>query len=66
MKYESDIMKAMHQEAVAMYKIGGITEERMQEYDELCLKNPKIKKQSSPVNNDKNSVKLKIAGHATA
>jgi len=66
MKYESKILKEMHQEAIEMYKLGGITEARMHEYDELCLKNPKIKKQASSVYVDDNSVKIKIANHATA
>jgi len=66
MKYRSEACEALYEHAVELYKIGGISEERMREYDELCLKNPKTKKQASPVNNDNNSVKLKIAGHATA
>jgi len=65
MKYESKILKEMHVEAMEMYKLGGITEARMREYDEMCLKNPKTKKQISPVCDDDNSLKIKIAGHAT-
>jgi hypothetical protein len=48
MKYESEILKVMHQDAKEMYKIGAITEARMREYDELCLANPKTKNKSSP------------------
>ena len=44
MKYKSDIFKAIHQDAVEMFNIGGITEASMREYDEMCLKNPKTKK----------------------
>ena len=65
MKYKSDIFKVIHQDAVEMYKIGGITEVSMREYDEMCLKNPKIKKQRSPVYTGDNSGKIKITNHAT-
>jgi len=64
MKYKSEACEALYEHAVELYKIGAITEERMREYDELCLKNPKTKKQASVCND--NNVKLKIAGHATA
>jgi len=46
MKYESEILKVMHQEAIEMYKIGVITEARMREYDEMCLLNPKTEKKT--------------------
>ena len=66
MKYKSDIFKVIHQDAVEMYKIGGITEASLCEYDEMCLKNPKIKKQVSPVYTNNDSTDIKITGHATA
>jgi DNA-binding transcriptional regulator YiaG len=66
MKYNSEIQKAMHQEAVEMYKIGVITEARMREYDEMCLSNPKKEKKSSSVYTDDTSVKHKQMSHATA
>jgi len=65
MKYKSDIFKVIHQDAVEMYKIGGITEASLREYDEMCLKNPKTKKQTASVYADDNSAKIKIASHAT-
>lgn len=37
MKYKSEIFKTIHQDAVADYKIGAISEERMREYDNMCL-----------------------------
>jgi len=58
MKYESEILKVMHQEAIEMYKIGGITEARMREYDEMCLKKPNTKKPSSVSSGD-NSANIK-------
>jgi putative transcriptional regulator len=37
MKYKSDAFEAIHEDAVAMYKAGAISRERMKEYDEMCL-----------------------------
>ena len=64
MKYESEILKVMHQDAIEAYKIGAITEARMREYDEMCLKNYKPAKQASPVYADNSSIKQ--MSHATA
>jgi len=63
MKYNSESLKVIHQDAIEMYKIGAITEDRLREYDKLCLKNPKMAKEPSPVYNNDNSVDL---NHATA
>ena len=37
MKYKSEICKVMHQDAMADFKVGAISEERMREYDRDCL-----------------------------
>ena len=37
MKYESDILETIHESATEMFKIGAISEERMREFDEMCL-----------------------------
>jgi DNA-binding transcriptional regulator YiaG len=37
MKYESDIAEMIHENAIANYKIGILSEAEMREYDELCL-----------------------------
>jgi len=37
MKYKSEIYEAVHQDAVEMFKIGAISEDRMREYDKKCL-----------------------------
>jgi DNA-binding transcriptional regulator YiaG len=37
MKYESDILEMIHENATINFKLGFITEEEMREYDELCL-----------------------------
>jgi len=65
MKYESEILEVMHQEAIEMYKIGVITEARMREYDEMCLANPKTENKP-PVYADDNSVNVEHISHATA
>jgi len=43
-KYKSEIYKVMHEDAKADFEVGGITEERMRYYDEICLV-----KESEPV-----------------
>jgi len=65
MKYKSEAMEPVHEQAVALFKIGAITEERMCEYDEMCLKNPKAKK-SSPVYSDDNTMDIKQVRPITA
>ena len=37
MKYESDILETIHENAVTNFKLGIISETEMLEYDELCL-----------------------------
>jgi putative transcriptional regulator len=37
MKYKSEIYEVMHQDAMADFEVGAISEERMKEYDEMCL-----------------------------
>lgn len=37
MKYKSEILETIHESAKDKFKIGAITKERMNEYDELCL-----------------------------
>jgi len=49
-----------------MYKIGGITEASMREYDEMCLVSPKVKHESIPVYEENDTVNLEHIGHATA
>jgi len=66
MKYESEALKVIHQDAKEMYKIGAITEARMREFDEICLPSPKTKNKSSPVYADDNSVNVEHISHATA
>jgi putative transcriptional regulator len=37
MKYKSDAFEAIHEDAVASFEVGAISEERMKEYNEMCL-----------------------------
>ena len=37
MKYKSNILEMIHENAMANYEIGAISEDRMREYDEMCL-----------------------------
>jgi putative transcriptional regulator len=36
-KYQSEILQIVHENAVANFKVGAITEERLHEYDRACL-----------------------------
>ena len=37
MKYKSEIYEVVHQDAVANFEVGAISEARMREFDEMCL-----------------------------
>ena len=37
MKYKSEIYKAIHQDAVADFEVGAISEDRLHEFDKMCL-----------------------------
>jgi len=37
MKYKSEIYEVVHQDAIEMFKIGAISEDRMREFDKMCL-----------------------------
>ena len=37
MRYKSEIYEVIHQDAVADFEIGAISEARMKEYSEMCL-----------------------------
>jgi DNA-binding transcriptional regulator YiaG len=65
MKYKSEILEVLHENAVEMYKIGGITEASMREYDEMCLSNPKTENKSSSVYADDSSLHVEHISHAT-
>jgi len=72
MKYKSEILEVLHENAVEMYKIGGITEASMREYDEMCLVSTNaecsnVEQESASVYNENNkNVNLDHISHATA
>ena len=37
MKYKSEIYEVIHQDAMANYEVGAISETEMQEFNEMCL-----------------------------
>ena len=37
MKYKSEIFKAIHEDAMADFEVGAISDARMREFDEMCL-----------------------------
>ena len=37
MIYKSEIYEVVHQDAIAMFEIGAISEAKMREFDEMCL-----------------------------
>jgi len=37
MKYKSEIFEVIHQDAMADFKVGAISEKEMKEYDKMCL-----------------------------
>jgi DNA-binding transcriptional regulator YiaG len=66
MKYKSENFEVLHENAVEMYKIGGITEASMREYDEMCLAKPKVKQESVSIyNKDNDTVNLEHINHAS-
>ena len=56
-KYKSDAFEAIHEDAMADFEVGAISEARMREYDEMCLV------QEPETTYEENSA---ITGHVTA
>ena len=46
-KYKSDAFQAIHEDAVANFEIGAISEKEMKEYDEACLKKEALAEHSA-------------------
>ena len=49
MKYKSDILETIHENATANFEIGAISGERMREYDEMCLTEDSKKTQRTDI-----------------
>jgi len=65
MKYKSEILEVLHENAVEMYKIGGITEASMREYDEMCL-TPETLRSNTASGTVRETVNIEHAELATA
>ena len=37
MKYKSEIFEVLHQDAIADFKVGAISETELQEFEEMCF-----------------------------
>jgi DNA-binding transcriptional regulator YiaG len=58
MKYKSEICEVMHQDAMADFKVGAISEKEMRKYDKMCL----VKEPKAPYKIEKTS-KIEYAMH---
>ena len=47
MKYESDILEMIHENAMLDFKMGFISEARMREFDKLCLTKKALKNKTA-------------------
>jgi len=48
MKYQSEILETIHESASEMFAIGAISEEKMREFDEMCLASKTDADEASP------------------
>jgi len=37
MRYKSEIYEVVHQDAIANFEVGAVSEDEMREFDEMCL-----------------------------
>jgi len=44
-KYKSEIFEVIHQDAMANFEVGAISEARMKEYDDMCFVKEKPEKE---------------------
>jgi hypothetical protein len=56
MKYESDIAETIHENAIANFELGFISEAEMREYDELCLTPEALHDKYAQGNNAKGNI----------
>jgi DNA-binding transcriptional regulator YiaG len=66
MKYESDIAEMIHENAIANFKIGILTEAQMRKYDELCLTPEALQDKYSQGNNAHEAANIEHADLVTA
>ena len=58
MKYKSEIFEVIHQDAIADFEVGAISEARMREFDKMCL--------AQEPETDKSAEKPTVLNRATA
>ena len=62
MKYKSDILEIIHENATANFEIGAISKERMCEYDEMCLVKEKEKAPQHEASEEENLPDTVLSG----
>jgi DNA-binding transcriptional regulator YiaG len=66
MKYESDILEMIHENAITDFKLGFISEARMREFDKLCLPDEALQDNTTQGNIALETVNIKHAALVTA
>ena len=64
--YDSDIAEAIHEQAIANFKIGILTEAQMCKYDKLCLKPKALKEKTAQGDNAHETVNIEHSDLVTA
>ena len=66
MKYESDILEMIHENATIDFKLGFISEAEMREFDKLCLTKKALKNKTAQGNIAPETVNIEHADLITA
>jgi DNA-binding transcriptional regulator YiaG len=66
MKYDSDIAEMIHENAMAEFRLGLITEAEMREYDELCLPEEALQGNTAHGDNAHETVNIEHSDLVTA
>jgi len=56
MKYESEILEMVHENAMENFKLGFISEDRMREFDKMCLPSEALQDKITNGDNAKGSI----------
>jgi len=65
MKYESDILEMIHENALTEFRLGLISEAEMREYDELCLPEEALQNNTAHGDNAHETVNIEHADLVT-
>ena len=66
MKYESDILETIHENALTEFRLGLISEAEMREYDELCLPEEALQDNTAHGDNAHETVNIEHSDLVTA